>query len=147
LDIGVQSPTRANDPFGSIAVWCSMQRAGPLASLGQSASFRHSVLQNGLLGASDDATQSESSAQRLPSAGVSEQADPNGNAPAIGARQTSWKASPVATAGPITHTRPPLQTASALDEATWFEGREATDTSCPQKLMGHGPPPIASAGQ
>ena len=55
--------------------------------------------------------------------------------------------SPPASGSPTTQTRPVLQSPSAPDCATWFDGSAATDLSSPQKLIGHTPPPIASEGQ
>src|SRR5262245_10590440 len=88
--------------------------------------------------------QSESSAQRIPSAGSGEQAEPNGRPAVFGSTQVSWKPSPVDSSGPSVQVRRP-QRESAPDSGNWFEGRPTL--SCPQKLIGHWPPPAASAGQ
>ncbi len=104
-------PTLAVDPSGAVAVAYSRQ----LDDDGQSASLRHIVVQKNWLGKSVVAMQSESFAQRIPSAVLVEHGAPNASAPAVGATQSSWKALPAGTAGPTTQTRPLLQIESAPD--------------------------------
>lgn len=145
FDVGVHIPTLAGDPSGAGAVRYSRQTD----DVGQSASLRHIVAQKYWLEKSAVAMQSESFAQRIPDAGLAEQGAPNESAPAVGTAQSSWKASPVGTAGPTTQTRPPLQIESAPD-CPYPGGLRASAfcvASVPQKLMGQTPPPIASAGQ
>jgi len=82
--------------------------------VGQSASFRHIVLQKGESGKAGEAMQSESSAQRIPAALV-EQGAPNASAPDAGATQVSWKAFPAGRGAPTMQTRPLLQIESEPD--------------------------------
>ena len=142
FDDGLQYPTLAVELSGAVTVVVYSRQ---LEDAGQSASFRHIVLQNGCPGKSGAEMQSESSAQCIPAA--VEQAAPYVSAPEAGATQVSWKAFPAGTGAPTMQTRPLLQIESAPDCPYALAGSELVVWSVPQKLMGQTPPPMASAAQ
>src|SRR5580765_7216712 len=102
FDTGVHIPLIALRPSVSAGVGYSMQRA----VVGQSASFRHSFEQK-LPVTPVAAMQSESSAQRIPSAGSGEQSAPNASPAGFASTQVSWKPSPLDSSGPRVQVRRP----------------------------------------
>jgi hypothetical protein len=84
FDAGVHIPINALRPSVSAGVGYSMHRA----VVGQSASFRH-IFEQKLPVKPVAATQSESSAQRIPSAGSGEQSAPNASPAGFASTQVS----------------------------------------------------------